>query len=747
MTQEQAVRADATGNRTRKSELRKKAESRQLGWFLGVFTPTLLTILGVIMYLRFGWMVGNLGLFKALIIVLVGNAITFTTTLSFSAIATNTRVGVGGAYFIISRSLGIEVGGAIGLPLFLSQVFSVTLYAFGLAESFRIIWPDIPVDIAAFVIVLAVGALSFRGAQIALKAQLPIMGAVIVSIIAMGLGAFVAPVTEAAPETLPPAADFWTVFAVFFPAVTGVMAGLGLSGDLKDPSTSIPRGALIAVGVGFATYMVLPVLLWLGAPTHVLREDPLVWTRIAPLGALLILPGMWGAIFSSAVGSMLGAPRTLQALAMDHLAPRFLTRVSGAQREPIFGLFVSLAIALSAIFLGGLNAVAPVVSMFFLTIYGTVNIVAALETLSGDASWRPRIPVPWPVSLAGGLACFAVMFLINSVAGLVAITIEILLWVFLARRERKSEWGDMRRDVYEALIRWALLRLARRPMTARNWRPHIILFAENVQRRLELLKFVTWFSQERGVVTACELVVGNILEQPIDRAERLKQIHAFFGEEGIPAFAEVNFVRGIEDGIIDVAQANGLAGLESNTVMLGWPRDAARMAANLRVVQRLERLNKSVIIGRPLASTLAREGRRRLIHIWWGGLERNGDLMLLLAHLLTRNPQWRGSRIEVLSIASNEVKQKETEAALAKLLPAVRIQAQTKALVKPKEQTIREIIQQESGAADLVFLGLGSVAPGDEEVYAQRMLEMAENLNSVFFVKNASLFVGELIHT
>ncbi|OGF59561.1 MAG: hypothetical protein A2Y62_03730 [Candidatus Fischerbacteria bacterium RBG_13_37_8] len=162
-------------------------QDRKLGTFLGVFTPTILTILGVIMYLRTGWLVGHLGLMQMLIIVAIGNSITLITTLSFSAVATNIRVGVGGAYYIISRSLGLEIGGAIGIPLFLSQTFSVTLYSFGLAESLRYVWHDIPIQKVTFIIVIAVGLLALAGSKIALKTQIPIMILIGISLMAITL--------------------------------------------------------------------------------------------------------------------------------------------------------------------------------------------------------------------------------------------------------------------------------------------------------------------------------------------------------------------------------------------------------------------------------------------------------------------------------------------------------------------------------------------------------------------------------
>ena len=291
-------------------------KSKKLGTFLGVFTPTVLTILGVIMYLRLGWLVGNLGLQQIIIVVVLANLITFITTLSFSSVATNNRVGVGGAYFIISRTLGLEIGGAIGLPLFLSQAFSVTLYSFGLAESIRIVWPEVPVQMTAFIIVIIVSGLAYAGAQVALKAQVPVMALIGISLLALAFGAIYKGMGQPFPVVAPSGGlNFWVGFAIFFPAVTGVMAGLGLSGDLQNPGRAIPLGSIMAVLFGFVIYLTVPVLLAMGASPEQLRNDSMVWLRIAPLGALVILPGLWGAIFSSAVGSILSAPRTLQALA------------------------------------------------------------------------------------------------------------------------------------------------------------------------------------------------------------------------------------------------------------------------------------------------------------------------------------------------------------------------------------------------------------------------------------------------
>ena len=718
-----------------------------LGTFLGVYTPTILTILGVIMYLRFGWVTGHLGLSQTILVVIIANAITLVTTLSFSSMATNMRVGVGGAYFIISRSLGLGIGAAIGIPLFLSQAVSITLYSYGLAESLLIVWPDLPLLPACIGIVIVVSALSVYGANFALKAQVPLLALVGVSLVALAVGALTMS-RETIEPTIGPVSEigFWVGFAVFFPAVTGVMAGLSLSGDLKNPGKAIPLGAIAAAVTGFLIYLLIPVLLTSAAQPIELQNNSLIWLKIAPFGALLILPGLWGAILSSAVGSVLGAPRTLQALAKDQIANHRVRSWVSSEIGLRSALALSAGIALVAVYLGDLNAVAQVVTMFFLTVYGTINIVAGLETLSGDPSWRPKFRIPWAVNIGCGLACLWVMFLISPVASIIAIAVEILLWLLFSRREQRATWGDSRRGLYEAVLRWVLIRLSQRSMSARNWRPHVLVFVDDAKRKLDLIRFSSWFSQNRGVVTVCELVVGDLLTEEIDMKSRLESIQELMKEEEMTVFAEVDVVDHVINGIVDVSQANGIAGFASNTIVLGWPKDTTMLADFLVTSRRLEKLQKSVVIGKispkhifPVKKTT------REIHVWWGGLKQNGDLMLLLAYLLTRNPEWRDADIKILCAASNEFAQQNTLRYLEAMLAEIRIDAECDVFLKPVDSSISTLIQERSAAADVVFVGLAVPEPGKEAEYAERLEKLTGELPVVFFVKNSCLFVGKLL--
>ncbi|OQB84988.1 MAG: Amino acid permease [Planctomycetes bacterium ADurb.Bin126] len=731
-----------------------ESETRKFGTFLGVFTPSILTILGVIMYLRFGWVVANAGLVGALIIVVLCSSIALITALSASAVATNMRLGTGGEYYLISRSLGLTIGGAIGIPLFLCRTFSVTLYCYGLAEAIAMFWPAHwgapPVPWLAAGFVLATTAIAGKSASLSLQLQLPLMVLVGLSLVALGGGVLGGPLRTPQwlgdADRLVAAGGFWTVLAVYFPAVTGFTAGIGMSGDLRDPQRSIPLGTLSAVGAGAAIYMLVPVLLAVSAVLNpellgdINPQSPPVWTRVAWLGAVLIYPGMWAAILSSAFGSVLNGARVLQALARDGLAPRRLERTSRTG-QPTVATWVGGAIALSAVALGNLNTVATVVTVFFLTLYMIINLVAAAERLVRDPSYRPTIRVPWWVSLVGVGGAMAVMFLINPVACVAALVLELVLWLYLRRRVYQASWGDVWTGAWASLVRLGLHQLTQRIRSPRSWRPHILLFADRLEERLALVRLASAFNQEHGLLTVCEVMTGR----PEDRrqaAEQREQTMAdLLGQEGILAFAEVDVVEKYETGLIDIAQANGVGTLRSNTIAFGWPGDLARTEAQLRVLRTLDRLGKATLIIHPGPHP----PRHQRIDIWWRGKQRNGDLMLLLAHLLRLNPLWRGAEIVLRSIVMREDSREDMERSLSDLIHSVRIQARASVHVRDDDKPISRIVQDTSRHADLVFIGLRTPAEGEEAAYALSLHELVGELPTTVFVRNSGPFQGQLI--
>ncbi|MEM9557075.1 MAG: Na-K-Cl cotransporter [Acidobacteriota bacterium] len=727
--------------------------SRKFGTFLGVYTPSVLTILGLIMYLRFGWVVGNLGIGLTVVVVLLASGITLVTALSASAVATNMRVGAGGEYYLISHSLGLELGGAIGIPLFLCRTLSITFYSYGFAESMMLLWqqqggaalPGWVEQALTAALILGITAVAGRSAELALKLQVPILALVGLSVAALAWGVLSGPLQE--PVWTPSystAPGFWTVFAVFFPAVTGFAAGIAMSGDLRDPRRSIPRGVLWAVATGAAVYLVVPLLLAVSGrltPEQLATPGVGAWTSLAVFGSLLIFPGIWGAILSSALGSVLGAPRVLQALASDGLAPRFLARLSPSG-QPTVATWISGAIALAAVALGGLDAVAVLVTVLFLTLYVTINLAAGIEQLTRDPYYRPTIHVPWAVSMLGAAAALGVMFLISPLACLAAAVLELGLWLWLRKRSMARRWGDVRAGLWLTVARHALMKLRRHVADPRNWRPHILVFVRHPSRQMGLVRLASWFNQDRGVVTACRLLEGE-LENPPDFAAARRELDEHMTSAGLVAFSEVNVVSEFESGAVSVVQANGIAGLHSNTVLFGFPREPERLAAQLRILRALECVGKSGLLAR--MHDLSELGRKPRIDLWWGGLQNNGDMMLLFAYLLSLNPEWDEARIVVRSIVRSQDEEAQMSQGLAGLIPEARIRAETEIVLRQPGESIADIIHRRSADADIVLLGLIYPEPGREVAYAQRLLELTRGLKTTIFVRNGSEFAGSLI--
>ena len=353
------------------------ADKKKFKTFEGVFTPSILTILGVIMYMRLGWVVGNAGLIGAIIIILIAHVIAVTTGLSVSSVASDKKIGAGGIYYVLSRSMGVPIGGSIGIALSVGTAFSISLYLIGFAESFNSFFgfgtTINDFRLTATIALTSLTCLALISTSVALKTQFLILAAIVISLIAIFFGT-----SDFVPETIQLFSDedsvsLEVVFAVFFPAVTGFTAGIAMSGDLKNPKKSIPLGTLSAIGVGLLIYLALAVFIAFSVNPEVLKSDYNFLMKIA-LYAPAVVAGIWGATLSSALGGILGGPRILQAMSVDKVTPKIFAKIRGKNDEPINALFMVFIIAELGILIGELDVIARVVSMFYLTAYAFINI-------------------------------------------------------------------------------------------------------------------------------------------------------------------------------------------------------------------------------------------------------------------------------------------------------------------------------------------------------------------------------------
>ncbi|MDY6904624.1 MAG: amino acid permease [Thermodesulfobacteriota bacterium] len=671
----------------------KETPQGTLGTFAGVFTPSILTILGIILFLRLGYVVGSAGLGRALLIIGLANLISVLTSVSLAAIATNLKVKGGGDYYLISRTLGLEFGGAIGIVLFLAQSVSIAFYSIGFGEVLAVLLPftmkGLP-QIIATAAVMLLFIFAWLGADWAARFQFGVMAILFAAIVSFLIGGFLHWDTAtlmanlAAPSDAPP---FWLIFAIFFPAVTGFTQGVSMSGDLKDPGKSLPNGTFAAVGVSIIIYFLSAVILAASLPGDILTTDYNAMKRVAAVDAL-VLAGVISATLSSGMASFMGAPRILQSLAADRIFPFLLPFAKGAgpASNPRRGVLLSGAIALVTIALGNLNLVAPVVSMFFLISYGLLNYATFFEARAASPSFRPTFRFyDKRLSLAGGLACLGAMLAIDMTAGIVALAFLFAIYQYLKRTAGPARWADSRRSYRFQQIRNHLLEAAEAPEHPRDWRPSLLIFSDDSARRKPLLQMADWIQGDSGFATLVRILQGEGAkvrkEREAARAELKKDIEAL----GVDVFPLVMSGPDIRLAIHTLVQAYGIGPLTANTIMTNWLHPEVNPESEHRTrrfgiyLRTGFRQGCNILLfsadSRAWDTLVATPPPMRRIDVWWHG-DATSRLMILFAHMIRQNKLWEGAKIRVLDISENVLATGRTVEDLHETLEEIRIAAE-----------------------------------------------------------------------
>ncbi len=690
--------------------------SGTLGTFAGVFTPSILTILGIILFLRLGYVVGNAGLGLALFILLLANGISVLTSVSLSAIATNLKVKGGGDYYLISRTLGHEFGGAIGIVVFLAQSVSIAFYCLGFGEALAALFTTNLSILPQIIAALAVSFLFifvWLGADWATRFQYVVMAVLVAAITSFFIGGLLrwdgALLVQnwSSPQTN---LGFWVLFAIFFPAVTGFTQGVSMSGELKDPGKSLPSGTFMAVGISIIVYFLSSIIFAAALPADVMMSDYEAMKKVALFG-FLVTAGVIAATLSSAMASFLGAPRILQSLAADRIFPFLVlfAKGSGPTANPRRGVLLSAAIAYATVAWGQINLIAPVVSMFFLISYGLLNYATYYEASSQSPSFRPRFRYfnKW-LSLAGALACLGVMLAIDITAGIVAVAVLFGIFQYLRRSAGPSRWADSRRSHHLQLIREHLLASAAEPEHARDWRPQILAFSENPQRRSQLLRFSSWIEGGSGLTSAVQILEGEGLKMRKLKEAAEAQLQRDIQKDAADAFPLVVTAPNLQISIPTVIQAYGIGSLKANTILLNWlgrspakvlGLDDREFGRNLRAAHHY---GCNIVILDVKADKWAAleesDGQDRCIDVWWWG-DVTSRLMLLLAYLMTRNEKWSDAKIRLLAVVDGNGYGQSIES-LKEMLEEVRIEANPELVKDVDADTLADY----SADSSLVFL-------------------------------------------
>jgi hypothetical protein len=568
------------------------------------------------------------------------------------------------------------------------------------------------------------------------------MAAIALSLISLALGHPIEPTTIemwGASDRL--SEPFWNVFAVFFPAVTGIMAGVSMSGDLREPSRSIPTGTLAAVGTGYVIYMVLPIILAMRADAMTLIEKPLIMQEMALWGPAILF-GVWGATLSSAIGSILGAPRVLQALARDGVLPSWLSFLgtgSGANDEPRIGTAVTLGVATATVCIGDLNIIAPVLTMFFLTTYMVLNVSAGIEGFLQSPSFRPTFKVHWSLSMLGALGCLAVMFLINAVATVIAALIVLAIFVWLQRRELETTWGDARRGIWMALVREGIFQIGEED--TKNWRPHILVLSGIPKKRWLLIQFADDLTHNRGMITVCS-VLPSASRDVSQQSDMQDTIRDYLEKRGVQALVRVVTATDFFDGAKLLVETYGIGPLTPNTVVLGDSQEPSRRDRYCQMIGHIHKAKKNVVIFRENSDRGF--GQYRRIDVWWGGLQNNGGLMLLLAYLLRTDIDWRNAEIYLKLVVPEEVAAQPTQANVDSLIRDLRISAKPQILVS-NGRPFYDILHESSQNADLIFLGIRTPGENFTEYYEDLQSKIVGLPSTVFVLAAPGFAYGKVL--
>ncbi len=713
------------------------AKSNKFGTFGGVFTPSILTILGVIMFLRLPMIVGQAGLIATIGIIIVAHIISLSTGLSVSSIATDKKVKAGGTYYMISRSLGLPIGGTLGLALFVGLSFSVSLYLIGFSESFlSYMGYEVTKDnirIAGSAILLAVTTITFISTSLAIKTQYVIMAAIVLSLLSIFFGQHdytpTMPLINSGSSTV----SLIVLFGIFFPAVTGFEAGVSMSGDLKDAKKSIPIGSISAILVGLIAYISLAFFFAYTVDGDLLANDSNVLLKISWVPQLVVA-GIWGATLSSALGSILGAPRILQATAVDGIMHRFFSRGVGKTNEPRNALLLTFIIAEAGILIGELDVIARIVSIFFITTYGFLNLSCAFERWT-SADFRPDFKTPIWVSLLGAVACFLVMIQLDILATIGASILLGLVFLYLKRKELSLQTGDTWSGVWASLVKSGLEYLSAKSVHNRNWRPNILLFHGAQESRPYLLQLGKALTGKLGMLTAFELTNSDLLSAVKDE-EKLPQPEE---KETGRYFTLQYATKDLYEGIDEISRVYGFSGIKPNTILMGWIKDNKRQGDFGRLITSFNnsKLN-SIFLN---YSEKRGFGNNKSIDIWWSGYGSNLSFAISIIRYLSSADLWKAMTIRLFVPISNALLTEKVYATLERIIDQYRIAVEIKLVDNSIEKiSTYKLIERESSETDLTIVGLPNRRYENMDLFMDEMNKLFPLLGSTLLINASNLF-------
>jgi amino acid transporter len=646
------------------------SKTRRFGT-IPVFFTAIATILGAILFLRFGFATGTLGFWGVMLVIITGHMVTIPTALALSEIATNQKVEGGGEYYIISRSFGLNIGATIGIALYISQAISVAFYIIAFTEAFEplfnafyntfnVVIPrqaiSVPAMVGLSVIILK------KGANIGVKTLYVVGGILFVSLALFFLGNASPANGEAMNSfTFRNRDDFFLVFAIVFPAFTGMTAGVGLSGDLRNPGKSIPLGTISATIIGMIIYILVTWKLATSASPSDLTDNQLIMSNIAIFGFIVIPLGLAASTISSALGSVMVAPRTLQALGMDRSFPLrrinyVLSRGRTETNEPYNATLVTCIIALFFVMIGSVNFVAQIITMFFMVTYGSLCLISFLNHFGSDPSYRPKFKSRWYLSLGGFLMSLWLMLKINPIYAIAAFSLMAIVYLGISsyHKDRKG---------LEVIFQGAFFQLVRniqiylqksKKIQGNSWRPAVVCISRNTFNRTKPFQLINWISHRYGFATYIHLIEGYFSKATCRQSDEVlkKLIHLSDIEES-NIYVDTLISPSYTSAIAQVIQLPSISGMDNNLALFEYEKENSKELYQILDNYALVKAGKFdvCIYANSQKATNFRNG----IHVWITPADsENANLMILISYIILGHPDWKKGYIKIFSICGED---------------------------------------------------------------------------------------------
>ncbi len=631
-----------------------------------VFFTAIATILGAILFLRFGYAVGTLGFWGVMFIILLGHLVTIPTALALSEIATNKRVEGGGEYFIISRSFGLNIGSTIGVALYLAQAISVAFYVIAFTEAFEFFFVFmkntvgiyLPRQVISIPTMLILSMfIIHKGANVGVKALYYVVAILFLVLLLFFLGSPTDTMISSDNMqnfSINNMSSFFVVFAIIFPAFTGMTAGVGLSGDLKNPSKSIPWGTMLATIIGMFMYIAVAWKLSVSATSLDLVQHQLVMGKIAIGGALLVPIGLAASTVSSALGSVMVAPRTLQALSKDLLFPSkkmndFFAKERAADGEPMNASILTCAIAFIFVAMGDVNAVAEIISMFFMLTYGSLCLISFLHHFGSSPSYRPEFKSKWWISLIGFLASVWVMFQINAMYALLSFTLLTLVYVYINKTHTLRGGLSMIfvNTVFQ-LNRKMQVFVQKKTSLAKDmdWRPSIICVSKKSFERDNAIRLLDWLSHTYGFATYLHKIEGYFSAITAEKAKNELNMLIDNTRKNTAVFIDTIISPSYTTAVVQAIQTPGISGMDNNTILFDFDKnDIKEQQQAIDNFNLVKAGNFDVLF---LSCDTKSVKYENGIHVWINVTDdANANLMIMLSFIILNHPDWHKASIKV----------------------------------------------------------------------------------------------------